>query len=71
MCEGSHWCLESRREDIVQFLGEEELVDVDETSERLPWLVLSQGKRAIVVRNVLALVLPTGNEGWVEDGSGL
>ena len=25
----------------------------------------------IVVRDVLALVFPTGNEGWVEEGSGL
>ena len=70
MCEGSHGCLESRRENLVEFFGEEEVVGVDEASERFPGLVLSQEKRAIVVRNVLALVLPTGNEGWVEDGSG-
>ena len=71
MCEGSHGCLESRREDLVEFLGEEGVVGVDDAGKRLPGLGLSQGKRAIVVRDVLALVLQTGNEGWVEDGSGL
>ena len=29
------------------------------------------GKASVVVRNVLALVLPTGNEWWVQGGSGL
>ena len=73
MCKGSHGCLESRRENFVQFLGEEETVGVDETSERLPGLELSQRNLAIVVRvrvRVLALVIPTGDEGRVEDVSG-
>ena len=53
--------------------GEEEMVGVDEASERLLGVVryFVRGIRAIVVRDVLALVFPTGNEGWVEDGSGL
>ena len=65
--------MESRREDLVEFLGEEKMVGVDEASERLSGVVsvFVFGCRAIVVRDVLALVFPAGDEGWVEDRSGL
>ena len=35
----------------MQFLGEEEMVGVDEASERLPGFEVSQKNRAIVVRS--------------------
>ena len=73
MCKGSHGCLESRRENLVEFFGEEEVVGIDDASERLLVVVRLSvcGNLAIVVRDVLALVFPAGNEGLVEDGSGL
>ena len=63
--------LKSCRENLVQFFGEKEVMGVDETSERLVVLVRPKSERAKVVRDVLALVFPAGNEGVVEDGSGL
>ena len=53
--------------------GEKEMVSVDEASERLSGVVrvFGCGCRAIVVRDVLALIFLTSNEGRVEDGSGL
>ena len=70
MCEGSHRGLKSRRENLVEFFGEKEVVGVDEASECLSGGVseLVRGGCAIVVRDVLALVFPAGNEGRVEDG---
>ena len=73
MCEGSHGCLESLREDLVEFLGEEKMVGVYESSERLSGVAseLVRGRCAIVVLDILALVFAAGNEGRVEDGLGL
>ena len=49
------------------------MMGVDEASECLSGAesLLIRGERVIVVRDVLALVFPTGNEGRVEDGSRL
>ena len=73
MCEGSHRGLESCRENLVQFFVEKEMVSVDEASERLSGVVrvFGCGCRAIVVRDVLALIFSTSNDGRVEEGSGL
>ena len=71
MCEGSHRGLKSRRENFVEFFGEEEVVGIDEASECLSEAesLLIRGEPAIVVRDVLPLVFPTGDEGQVEDWS--
>ena len=71
MCEGSHWGLKGRRENLVEFFGEEEVMGVDEACERLPGLELSRGKRTVVIRDVLTLVFPASDKGRVEEGSGL
>ena len=49
------------------------MVGVDEASERLSGVVsgLFRGHLAIVIRDVLAVIFSTGDEGWVEEGSGL
>ena len=48
------------------------MVGIEEASERLSGVVrgLFRGHLAIVIRDVLALIFSTGDEGWVEDGSG-
>ena len=71
MSERSNLGLEGSRENLVEFFCEEEVMGVDEACERLPWLELARGKRTVLIRDVLALILPAGNEGRVEDGSGL
>ena len=52
----------------MQLFGEEKVMGVDETSERLLGLVWSQSERAKVVRDVLVLVLSASHEGRVEEG---
>ena len=54
------------------FFGEEEVMSIDESSQRLSGLVrrLFRWHRAIVIRDVFVLVFSTGNEWWVEEGSG-
>ena len=39
MCEGSHRGLKSLRENLVEFFGEEEVMGVNEASERLSGVV--------------------------------
>ena len=70
MCERSHRGLEGCREDLVEFFGKEEVMGVNEASERLSELVLSWGERTIVVRNILTLIFSASDEGRVKDGSG-
>ena len=73
MSERTNRGLEGSREDFMQFFGEEQVMGVDESGERLSGVVsrLFRGHRAIVIRDVFALIFSTGNEGRVEDGSGL
>ena len=73
MREGSYRSLKSGGKNFVKFFGEERVVGVEEASERLSGVVrgLLRWHRAIVVRDVLALVFPAGKEWRVEDGSGL
>ena len=56
----------------MKFFGEEEVMGVDESSKGLSGVVsrLFRGYRAIVIRDVLALIFPTCDEGRVEKGSG-
>ena len=56
----------------MKFFGEEKVMSVDESSERLSWIVsrLIRGCLTIVICDVFALVFPAGNEWQVEDGSG-
>ena len=56
----------------MKFFGEEEVMSVDESSQRLSWVVgrLLRWHRAIVIRDVFVLVFSTGNEGCVEEWSG-
>ena len=57
----------------MKFFGEEEVMGVDESSKILSGVVsrLFRWHRAIVIRDVFVLVFSTGNEGWVEEGSGI
>ena len=73
MCERSDRSLERGGENFVKFFGEKYVVGVEEASERLSGVVrgLFRGHRAIVILDVLALIFSTGDEGWVEEGSGL
>ena len=56
----------------MKFFVEEEVMGVDESTERLSGVVsrLFRRHRAIVIRDVFALIFSTGEEWWVEDGSG-
>ena len=54
----------------MKFFGEEEVVSVDETSERLSGLEGSQRNRAIVVRDVLALSSRQATRGELKRGRG-
>ena len=67
MSERANGSLESCRENLVQFFGDEKVMGVDEPSERLHGLVRSQGERAKVVRDVLALVFPASHEWLAKD----
>ena len=68
MCEGTHWNLESRRENLMQCFGEEDVMGVDKSSERFLGLVRSQRKRAKVILDVLTLVPTTSHKWRVEEG---
>ena len=59
--------MKSRRENLMKFFGEKEMVGVDKGSERLAGLEGSQRNRAIVVRDLLTLVISAGDEGRAED----
>ena len=56
----------------MELFGEEEVMGVDESSERLSGVAgpLFCGYRAIVVRDVFALVFPTCDEGRLKSGRG-
>ena len=65
MSERTNRGLEGSREDFMQFFGEEEVMGVDESSKRLSGVVsrLFRGHRAIVIRDVLALIFSTFDDG--------
>ena len=56
----------------MKFFGEEKVMGVDESSERLSGIVsrLIRGYLTIVIWDVFAVVFPTCDEGLVEKGSG-
>ena len=72
MSERTNRGLEGSRENLMKFFGEEEWMGVDESRKILSGVVsrLFRGHRAIVIRDVFALIFSTCNEGRVEEGSG-
>ena len=56
----------------MKFFGEEKVMGVDESSERLSGIVsrLIRGYLTIVICDVFALIFPTCDEWRVEEGSG-
>ena len=54
----------------MELFCEEEVMGVDESSERLAGLVWTRGERTVVVRDIFTLVFPASDEVRVEEGSG-
>ena len=71
MSERTNRGLEGSRENFMKFFGEEKVMGVDESSERLSGIVsrLIRGYLTIVIYDKFALIFPAGNEGLVEDGT--